>query len=144
MAGKLTNNGALYFLSILTNGSTLNDIVIHLYKNDFVPDEWSDSTSFEQADFQGYSPKQLFWYGWENPHIVNFGYPINLVKAVTEYYIYFNQISWTCGPIGGDVYGYYAERNGTILFTEYFNYKGMSKTDVLRIRPYVTMRGLQP
>ena len=142
MAGKLTDDGAKYFLSLLLRNASLPDLTLHLFKNDVIPDQWSYVDTFEEADFTGYSTKQLFYNLWQLPTIVASG---GLAWGMTDIFLYKQFVSWTCyPPYGGDVYGYYAEREGTVYFAENFKYKGMSKTDVLTIHPYVIMRGIQP
>lgn len=148
MSGILTDEGARFLLDVYMRDIIYGSLEVRLYKNAYVPDINSTIESFEEADFDGYDVRYAYPLYWSEPSTIDY---LGLYKGKTEYFNIFFQlpyISWTCIGKGGDVWGYYAlswhQTSYKVLFAEYFDYKGMSKTDTLKLHPYVTLRGIQP
>lgn len=97
----------LYLRSVCGQEGDQNPIAIHLFKNDFTPDEDSDIDDFEECDFDSYSPIDAYPSGvggvtghvmsspHDDPHGGSFHSPLTWVIVGTP-------------VVGQLVYGYFA------------------------------------
>jgi hypothetical protein len=108
MTLQITDNAKGLALSYLVGkDTTVEDVVLKLYSNDYTPDEDSASTDFvELTSGNGYSSQTLTGASW----IVN-------GKSVS-----YPTHKWTFTASKGNIYGYYVvtSTSNVVLFSERF------------------------
>ena len=144
--------GAIYYLQKIIECVT----TIHLFRGVCVPPNPNCvNPSIAEANFSGYSPRFLYPEYWSEPSVTfqNYYNPSTstsmMIEKITTEYSYESIpistpiVSWTCTGFGNDIFGYYIKIGGTTVLMESFQKKGLTATDVLSIKPVITIRGLQ-
>jgi len=140
--------GAIYYLQKIIECVT----TIHLFQGPCTPPNPNCvNPAIAEANFSGYSPRFLYPEYWSEPSVTfqnyynpSTGISIMIEKITTEYsYESIPIVSWTCTGFGNDIFGYHIKIGGTTVLMESFQKKGLTATDVLSIKPVITIRGLQ-
>ncbi len=102
MALVVVNEGELELLDkcLKDTLSTDENMILHLYKNNYTPVAATTSTDFTEADFTNYVNKTLARTTW-NAAVTVSG------KAESSYGS--APLSWTCGATGNTIYGYWVQ-----------------------------------
>lgn len=115
---EITTDALLAFLALKV--PTLNELYLRLYKNDFVPDRYSEIDDFVEADFTGYAA--VGFIDWGDPFL-----NVHDDAEVDHDPIVFEQTGTdtTC-----DVYGYYVtDGAGEVLWFAERNPAGANHMD---------------
>lgn len=120
--------GEIELLTKLLKNTTDNEnYIIRLYKNNYAPVSATVVGDFTEADFSNYIAKTIARSDWASPSTVA-GKAESSVTAQ----------SWTCGPTGNTVYGYYVvgATSGVCLWAEQFAAaRVLADGDVLNLTP---------
>lgn len=115
------------------------NVILKLYKNNYVPTHSSLSSSLTEADFDGYVSKTLVKTNWVVPTSEDPVAPCIDKEATSTY----AEQSWTCGSAGNIVYGYYVVGvdSSKLLWADYFAVsRNLGEGDILRIIPKLQLR----
>jgi hypothetical protein len=105
---QTVNLGEAYLLGAMLGRTTLEQLTLRLYVNDFTPIDASTAANFTQASGSGYAAAALTAGSWT----VTAGNP-----ATATY----PQVTFTFTGALGNVYGYYVTKaDGTVIFAERF------------------------
>jgi hypothetical protein len=132
--------GERYLLDSMIKSSD-EDFLLRLYKNDYTPTLNSSLTDFVEANFSGYNQMVLSKNLWDNAVIVDPVSPCVYSEAISVYSVSQN---WTCGEVGGNVYGIYivGENSSSLIWADRFaeSPQVLSELDVLTITPQIRLR----
>ena len=128
MGAVFSKKGLNYLLRKITGHEPQGDLVLHLYINNYIPNENSALKSFDEVNGAGYAPKIMWGVMWdekttyfENTEIFEFG---DVIKKFS-------------------VYGYYATGRGQLIFAERFDdgpYKIQIKGDKVEVKVRMEIR----
>ena len=99
--------------ALISSDVTVEDLIVHLYSNDYTPAQDSVTESFTEATFTGYSEIHIYRDSWGSPETV----------ADTAQATYSPTPSWTCtGGSPQTVYGWYltGATSGTTVAAQVF------------------------
>ncbi len=133
MALITTNAGELLLLKwALQSTSTPENLVLHLFSNNYSPVSTSVVGSFTEATFTGYSAQTLSRASWGNPSTVS-----NAASST-----YSATLTWTASS-GQTIYGYYitgATSTTTVIWAERFSTpRILVNGDVIQLTPVFTL-----
>lgn len=131
MALTVGNAAEVIFLNYIVNKDAVEDIVIHLYGNDYVPVETDIIGNYTEISGGGYTDVTLTPANWT-------------VTAGTPSSADYPQITWAFTGTVGNVYGYYLTRQtgGELMWAERFTngpFNIQNNGDVIRVTPRLTL-----
>ena len=135
MALVVVNEGELELLDkcLKDTLSTDENMILHLYKNNYTPVAATTSTDFTEADFTNYVNKTLARTTW-NAAVTVSG------KAESSYGS--SPLSWTCGASSNTIYGYWVQgaTSNKVLWAEQFGTaRTLASSDILNLTPKFTL-----
>ena len=131
MALVVPNSAETIMLGYITNNDAPENLVIHLYSNNYTPDEFTTVSSVTEVTGGGYGSMGLTPGSWS-------------IATGTPSQAEYPEVTWTFTGAVGNVYGYYITRQtgGELMWAERFSngpFDIQTNGDQIKITPRLTL-----